>query len=286
MPLKRSFYEVVTEHYLADIFKLTTVEAINSWVNEKTMGKIPTILQSVPGSTALVLVNAIYFKGIWLDEFDKSKTQNQYFISPSGQQSVPFMNIEKEYQYKKGLKYEAVRMPYRDTTTALYVFLPDTSSSLSEFYAKTLSDSSDGGYYSFDYNLYDWKWQDDPNEELFSQFSNAEVTLSLPAYTFEFESSLKDYLCTMGMESIFHSDRSDFSNFAIGKDPWVFDVIHKTYVEVNEEGTEAAAATAVVMIDSAAISIRVTLNINRPFFFCIRDDKTGAILFMGQVTKP
>jgi serpin B len=284
-PLKRSFYEIVRDYYDAGIFPLAGPGPINEWVTDATHDKITDIVSELPPDTAMVLVNAIYFNGTWLDPFDTDRTDTGEFHAAGGAVRADMMHTEgEEVSYKRGRDYQAVAIPYKDENTSLYVFLPDEESSLGEFYENTLAAGGSGGYHEYSWDTNDWKWVEDGEETLFSNFGGAEVVLSLPKFSFEFDKSLKDDLIALGMEEIF-SDRSDFTNFSEGKNPFVVDVIHKTFIEVNEEGTEAAAVTAVIMADTAA-AFTVSMIVDRPFFFCIRDDETGVILFMGQVTDP
>lgn len=284
-PLKRSFYEIVTDYYNASIFPLSGVDPINEWVADATHDKITEILKKLPADTVMVLVNAIYFNGTWLKPFDKEDTDRQEFHTAEGDVEVDMMhNSSKEISYKRGLDYEAVAIPYKDKKTSLYVFVPSEGSSLQEFYDQALYSRGSGGYYEHRWEEEEWQWVDDPKESVFSGFIHGTVSVSLPRFSFEFEKSLKEDLTALGMGEIF-SGQADFSNFAEGRSPYVEDVIHKTFLDVNEEGTEAAAVTAVVMTRSAA-GFYIYFKVDRPFFFCIRDDETQNILFLGQVTNP
>jgi serpin B len=285
-PLKRSFYEVVTEGYAADILPLTTVDPINEWVADATHDKIPTILDDLSGDTAMVLVNALYFNGSWLEAFDEANTTDDAFAAPGGSIDVPTMHGElEEARYKKGADYEAVALSYEDEALSLYVFLPNTESSLADFRVGPLGEGTSGGYYEIDWETSDWVWVDDVSEGLFDGFCSAEVALGLPKFKVEYERSLEPELRAVGLGEIF--DAPDFSNFSEGKDPFVAEVVQKTFIDVNEEGTEAAAATAVVMEDSATAPMPpIEMVVDRPFFFALRDDTTGALLFVGQITDP
>jgi serine protease inhibitor len=283
-PLKRSFYEVVTEHYGADIFPLTGADPINEWVADATHDKITNLLGELPAGAAMVLVNALYFNGTWLDPFDESDTAASAFQAPGGDVQADTMHITSEdIRYKRGLDYQAVAIPYRDEHTSLYVVVPNEAS-LAAFSESLLAGSS-GGYYGWSWETNDFEWIEDASETLFSGFLGGEVTLALPRFSFEFERILVEDLQALGMGVIFDSSAADFTNFAEDKAPWVDTVVQKTFIDVNEEGTEAAAATAVVMRDSAA-GASYELDVDRPFVFFVRDDETGTILFAGQVSDP
>lgn len=288
-PLKRSFYEIVTDYYLADIFPLTGIDPVNQWISDKTNGKIPKMLNELPTDVAMLLVNAVYFKGNWETKFDTASTYEQEFTTASaGKVTVDMMHMDSSLSFKKGKDYKAVSLPYKDENTSLYVFLPDAGVSLDEFIAGTFMTGSNGGYglptTNYDTWEIDWDWQEDNSETLFSHFNSKQVYLSLPKFKFEFGASLVEPLKALGMETIF-TTASDFTNFADERDPFVGDVLHKSFIEVNETGTEAAAATVVVMTDEAMELVTI-MAVDHPFLFCVRNNETGTILFMGQVTDP
>ncbi|MBN1611179.1 MAG: serpin family protein [Polyangiaceae bacterium] len=283
-PLKRSFYEVVTEYYGADIFPLAGVDPINEWVADATHDKITNLLQDLPSDAAMVLVNALYFNGKWLDAFDKSGTDSSAFRAPGGNVQADTMHITSEdIRYKRGLDYQAVAIPYQDKRTSLYVVVPNDESL--DAFSESLLAGSSGGYYDWSWETDDFEWVEDQSETLFSGFLSGEVRLDLPKFSFDFERNLEEDLKALGMDVIFDPNAADFTNFAENKAPWVDKVVQKTFIDVNEEGTEAAAATAVVMLDSA-VGTRYELNVDRPFLFFVRDDRTGVLLFAGQVNDP
>lgn len=285
-PLKRSFYEMVTEYYDAEIFPLAGVDTINEWVAESTHNKIQSILDQLEDNTALVLVNAIYFNGEWQEAFEKDDTNRQDFQTEQGTIQVDMMHKSSdEFSYKRGLGYEAITLPYKDDRTSLIVFIPSSDSSLQEFYDNVLYKGTSNGQYQYSWQDDDWQWIEDPNETVFSGFAGGKITLSLPRFSFEYGKSLKDDLEALGMDEIFGLS-ADFSNFANNRSPYISEVKHKTFIDVNEKGTEAAAVTAVVATDSADGGPYINLEVNRPFFFCIKDNQTKAILFTGQVTDP
>ena len=236
-------------------------ETINGWVETNTNGKIKDIVQRIDPRTLIMLINAIYFKGSWQEEFDKSKTRDGIFrLSDGSEKQVPMMFREGAYTYYRGEKFEAASLPYGDGTVSMYIFLPDHDSNLDEFL---------GGL-----NAENWaKWQ--------SQFHEVRDNsmMILPRFKLEYEVKLNDTLKALGMDIAFGGG-ADFTG--MGPSLFISEVRHKTFVEVNEEGTEAAAVTVVVGVESAPPSFIV----DRPFFFAIHDEKTKTILFMGIVVEP
>ena len=232
---------------------------INEWVNTNTNGKIEKIVERIDPLTMLFLINAIYFKGNWQDEFDKAMTRpGTFHLTNGSQKQVQMMRREGVYPYFRGERFEATSLPYGDGRLGMYIFLPNPDSNLNEFLG--------------DLNAENW-------EGWISQFGNRRHDMMLPRFKLKYEVSLNDTLKALGMEIAFGGS-ADFSG--IGPSLFISDVRHKTFAEVNEEGTEAAAVTGVTMLESVPPAFRV----DRPFFFAIYDAETQTILFMGTVTEP
>ncbi len=236
------------------------IKIINGWVNTNTNGKIEEIVSEIGPGTVLFLINAIYFKGSWQDEFDTSQTRPGIFqLSDGSEKQVEMMSRTGQYPYFRGEHFEAAGLPYGDGRLSMYIFLPNLDSNLNEFLEGLNAES--------------WKhW--------LSQFHKETLYMMLPRFKLEYEVTLNDTLRALGMGIAF----SGGANFSGMGPPGLFisEVRHKTFVEVNEEGTEAAAVTAVTMVESAEPVFRV----DRPFFFTIYDTTTETILFMGTVTEP
>ena len=232
---------------------------INEWVHTNTNGKIEEIVERINPQTLLFLINAIYFKGNWQGEFDKSMTRQNTFHLPNGsEKQVQMMRREGEYPYFRGEDFEATSLPYGDGRVSMYIFLPNRDSNLNKFLGNL--------------NTENWKgW--------ISQFGNRRQTMMLPRFKLEYEVRLNDTLEALGMGIAFGGG-ADFSG--MGPSLFISEVRHKTFVEVNEEGTEAAAVTAVVGVKSLPPAFRI----DRPFFFAIYDAETDTVLFMGTVTEP
>jgi serpin B len=254
---------------LADFINQPNQEriTINNWVSDQTEDKINDLLpeDSVGPDTRMVLVNAIYFKADWLDQFDANDTYDVPFNLLDGSQvDVPMMGQGMYIPYASGDGYQAVELPYAGSTAAMNIIVPD-----------------EGRFEEIESALtYDLL------EEVFGKMNQASVMLRFPKFKFESSFALPDALKQMGMSDAFDRDKADFSGMTGGKDLFIGNVIHRAFVAVDEEGTEAAAATAVIMEATSAPMWDVTLVIDRPFIFFIRDLQSGQILFIGRVLNP
>ncbi len=278
---KPEFIQRNRDFYDAEVRDLGEgLAAINAWVNDKTEGNIPEILNS-PG-VILVLLNAIYFKGEWARKFDASQTTDGVFTLLDGSQKThPMMRQSGKYRYYRDEDVEAVALPYGVGKISMYIFLPTLPAdakpawSLSRLTQKTETKIT-LSFDAFTRNLTVEKW-----DQWMAGFHEVDGEIVLPRFKIDFGVELNDALITLGMKTAF-AGQANFANMCPGV--WIDLVVHKAFVEVNEEGTEAAAVTAVVM--RGGKPLRFQLTIDRPFFFAIRDDETGSILFMGTVTEP
>ena len=237
---------------------------INNWVGQSTHGKINQIIANINPNDVLFLINAIYFKGKWTTQFDKNQTADYPFYLAAGNRKHPMMSQKGEYRYYETEKFQAVSLPYgKDGKLSLYIFLPNQNTSLANFYK--------------DLNPENWeKWM--------KLFRDREGLIRLPRFKMEYDLTLNDTLKALGMEVAF-GDKANFSG--IDDNLLISEVKHKTFVEVNEEGTEAAAATSVAIAVTAALAQEPFLMIvDRPFFCAIRDNQTGTVLFMGSIVEP
>ena len=244
-----------------------SVDIINAWVDNKTQGKIKRLINELDPMTYLVVVNTVYFKGAWRNPFDPAATQPHDFMTPDGKITVPMMSAENDYIYQKNDDFEAVILPYAGTRMSMYVFLPSEELGLNGFIKKL--------------NAENWqKWV--------TMFRPAEGTVMLPKFKSEYDTHLRDLLVKMGLGIAFDRNQADFSQMCSER-TWLSEVIHKTFVEVNEEGTEAAAATAAVAVGSIMPPEpppTFKMVVDRPFFCVIRDNETGLLLFMGAIKNP
>jgi serpin B len=245
-------------------------KTINDWVNDNTGGKIPTIVPNGPlPGLVCALVNAVYFVGRWTDVFDKANTKPHPFNFLDGNKNdLPMMTQSGRYEYLKQPGFEVIRLPYGRKRVGMYIVLPAKSSNIGAF-GKALSDGA-------------WKNWTEGMEETPGK-------ITLPKFRAQYGATLNDALKAMGMSVAFDPKKADFSNMC-GKpgDAWIGQVLHKTFVEVDEEGTKAAAATEVGMVGMAAPRPVTPFNmvVDRPFFCAIVDSYTGTILFMGAIVSP
>ena len=261
----QTIYEATTK--TLDLSNPSSASAINDWVSEKTRGKISNIV--TPGNIAdaiAVLTNAVYFKGKFCIPFEKEETQPRPFYLADGREKmVPMMrNYGLSDSYRSGKRFEAAVLRYKDSGIALYMLLPAKGTSPDQILTE------------------------DSVQELLAAKGSIALHLSMPRFNIDFSSRLRESLTRLGMGIAFQYPGADFS--ALGSPLfYLSEVIHKTRLEVDEEGTVAAAATAVMMTLSALIPQRVetkTLVFDRPFAVLLRDTITGAIVFVGVVYEP
>jgi serpin B len=248
-----------------------SVDIINAWANEKTHGKISRIADGMidPIYTRLFLANAVYFKGKWADPFDASDTKDRLFHLRSGnQKKIPMMTQTKTFTYRRGTGYQAVRLPYQDECLAMYIFLPDTNSSPEKLLGIMNGDI--------------WQRVTKPG------FSEKEGTVVLPKFKLEYSVELEQPLQALGMKKAFDMKKADFSGIATNL--YISAARQKTFIEVKEEGTEAAAVTGIGVPEAGGIEMPppnpFQMIVDRPFLFLIEDKQTGTILFMGVMFDP
>jgi serpin B len=252
-----------------DFAKPESAQTINDWADTSTHGKIKQVVQwPFPPLTRVILANAIYFKGKWDRPFDKQSTKDHAFdVLPGGtSKQVPTMWQHGHFNYQQGDGFQAVRLPYAGKRLQMYLFLPDTNSSPTKLLADLNADT----------------WRD----KILPKFQDKEGTLALPRFKLDYDVRLNDPLKALGMRQAFAVD-ADFS--AMAEEPlFVSEVKQKSFVEVNEEGTEAAAVTTVTMHAQAVFRPEKPFEmiVDRPFLFVIGDDQTRSILFLGVVHDP
>lgn len=242
-------------------------KTINAWVEKQTKDKIKELIKKgiLGRDTVLVLTNAIYFKGDWAIQFDREKTKDAPFmISADKKVNVPMMYLKENFKYWADKDLQVIELPYKGEHLSMIVLLPREVDSLSELEKKLTLE-----------NLNSW----------LQKLRKQEVMVYLPRFkmtwgVFELNGILKD----MGMKDAF-SGKADFSAMTGRRDLFISNVLHKAFVEVNEEGTEAVAATAVIM-ERIAMSIEPVFRADHPFVFIIKDNRSGSILFMGRVSNP
>jgi len=235
---------------------------INGWVKEKTNGKITRIVDKISPFTTLYVINSLYFKGEWRAKFDKKHTHSRDFTLLDGsKRKVPMMFRTGDYMHYRNNAFQAISIPYGNKRFSMYVFLPDRNSSLEEFHRSL--------------NAKNWEYW-------LSKFHEIEVELGLPRFKLEYEVKLNDALKAIGMEVAFDPGAANFEGITSRRPFFIDEVKHKTFVEVNEEGTKASAITMMSFAESGPEEFIV----DRPFFCAIRDNGTGTVLFMGSIVEP
>ena len=272
-PLKPEFMQKIHKFYGAEAKNInfgdpTVVSIINDWVKQSTNGKIDKIIDRVEPDSVFVLLNAIHFLGTWTYPFPKHATQERPFTLLNGTQKLQPLMLRQIYgaKYYENDMFQAISLPYGEKRLSMYIFLPNKGVSLTKFYENM--------------NAENWeKWMSEFNAKKQNYDEPQIVYIGLPRFKLEYEIDLENPLKALGMEVAF-SKGADFS--AMTPLPlWISLIKHKTFVEVNEEGTEAAAVTA-----GGGTRGGVAMIVDRPFFCAIRDDLTGAILFMGSIVEP
>ena len=242
------------------------VDIINGWIEDKTNDKIRDMLDYIPSNAVMYLINAIYFNATWKYEFDKSQTaEGSFYLDGGGSHPADFMKVKGLFNYTVTEDFSAVEMPYGDSTFSMVVMLPSGESTTDD-----LISQMDLSYWN--------TWYENATVR--------NVQIELPKFKYGFKSLLNDPLIDLGLEIAF-SDGADFSRITSGADLYISRVIHQTFIDVQEEGTEAAAATIVEIRETSAGGDSTPIfRADKPFLYIIKENSTGAILFMGKVGKP
>jgi leukocyte elastase inhibitor len=269
-PISDSYVALLQDKYAAEVFRGASLATVNGWVRDKTNGKIESILDRLDSQTALILLDAIYFKAQWLMVFNAVATHDAMFHLLAGQATVPTMHMRASFPLAERPGYRAIRMPYQSARMGMVVVLPDD-------------------------NLADVTQRLDDAEMrsllMALRQSSRLVDLSLPRFHASFEANLVDPFTAMGMKSPFSTQTADFSSMT-GRPPSevplaIDQIMHRAVIDVAEQGTEAAAATAVTAVGSAiGPQSPETFTVDRPFLFAIVDEESGAILFEGRIVDP
>ena len=241
---------------------------INNWVADQTQQKIKDLIPAggVSPMTRVVLTNAIWFKSDWAQPFTKEATKNQDFTDRKGSvKNLPFMNLTSNFPYVQGKGYQAVELPYIDNKLAMLVIVPDAGkfdSFIQGLSSTTISDITTG-------------------------LKDNYIALSMPKFNFSASPAMNASLSTLGMGAAFDASKADFSGISGNRELSISGVVHKAFINVDEKGTEAAAATGVLIgVTSINVTQPLKLTLDRPFLFMIRDRQTGLIIFMGKLMNP
>ena len=271
MALQQAYLDALASRWgaglrLVDYINATEAarKAINGWVSDQTEQRIPELLQ--PGvldtMSRLTLVNAIYLKAAWQDPFEASATANGAFTTAAGTSvTVPLMHATTGLRYAKGAGWQAVEIPYIGGSLAMTVILPDDLAAFERAFDSATLGAITGG------------------------LADTQVTLTLPKFSIETKAELGRLLEVLGMPTAF-SGSADFSGITTAEQLAISAVIHQANIDVDEKGTTAAAATAVVLRATGMPAQPVTLSVDHPFLFALRDVPTGTVLFLGRVSDP
>lgn len=271
--VKQNFMDINQNVYDAEVQDIdfgspSAVPTINNWVADKTHDKIKTIIDRLSPLDRMVLLNAVYFNGIWTKQFDEKGTHMLDFYKTDGTtMEVAMMTKEEKLDYTSNSLFDAVKMPYGNGQYNMVLFLPSEGKN-SQNIIDNLSASN-------------WKkWMESFSTEDY-------VIITMPRFKFAFEMPLENILKEMGMLKAFDSQAADFSNIT-DEDLFISRVLHKSFIDLNETGTEAAAVTAIIFRTTSTGNEppKKYFNVNKPFVFAITEKDTGAILFMGEVNHP
>ncbi len=270
--VEEDFLNINKTYYDAEVAKLNfsdpaSVDIINRWVSDKTHDKIDKIIEQIDPLDVMFLINAMYFKGTWKYEFDENDTHEAPFYNEHGNflGDVEMMMIEGDFNYYSNDLFHAVELPYGQGNYSMIVMLPQSGVSIDSLVSNMNNDK--------------WKtWME-------GFYERPDFDVYLPKFKFEFEKELKEILSQLGMEIAFDPNGSaDFSKINPDVYLYISSVKHKTFIEVNEEGTEAAAVTSVSVTTSIGPSNE--FKADHPFVFVIKEKFTRAIMFMGKVAEP
>ncbi|WKZ31379.1 MAG: serpin family protein [Candidatus Dojkabacteria bacterium] len=268
-PIKQSYLDQLTDNYGALVSSLpfsqaSTLDEINGWASEKTKGKITKVVDELSGDTYLILMNAIYTKADWKYQFDPELTEEKDFTKANGGKvRVPMMSSgELDLNYFDGDEWSAVELPYADESLSSWLFMP----------------KGDGSVADFNYELF---------ESVLAGSVKGEASVELPKFTIRGDLILNDYLNLMGMEDAFGEGVADLSGIS-DAELYVSKVQHISYLQVDEEGSEAAAVTSVV-VDVTSVGLDdepFAFIADQPFVYTIYDKNNGVLLFVGLINDP
>lgn len=269
-----TFAQNMKKYYKAEIEKINimsqeTFKSINDWIKEKTNGKIEKIVERPLDDKEIVsiLINAIYFKGQWLKEFDANLTENRtFYLNNQSIKEIPYMQQQNKWLYFENELFQAVSLPYKDGNLSMKVIMPKEQTKLEDVMNNMTNENWE-------------KWS--------KEFSVKEGTVLIPKFQMKYEVDLNEVLKQLGMKSAFEKG-ANFNKLIKEKDSlWIDQIKQVSFIDVNEEGTEAAAATSVMVITETSIENEpFYMEVNRPFFLAVVDEKIDIILFLGLIQNP
>jgi serine protease inhibitor len=268
--VKNDFLNLNRDYFNADVTELDfsdlkARDIINAWVADATRNRIEEIVDEIAPDHVMFLINAIYFKGIWQMEFDiKASAKRPFTLHDGSQKDVMTMEMTADFAYTERAGYRVIELPYGRGNFSMIVFLPDPDLNVNELIE----------------NLDPEQWNSLAAELSFKR----EISLRLPRFGFSYEAELKQPMMNLGIEEAFIPYQADFSGIT-DEEIYISRVRHKSFVEVNEEGTEAAAVTSIEFRETS-ISEPFTFYVNRPFVFALKEKYTNSMLFIGRVMNP
>mgnify|MGYP006276768593 FL=1 len=268
-PVEDEFIQVNQDYYDAEVSAIdfsnteAAKETMNNWVADKTHDKIDKIVEYIDPLDVMFLMNAVYFKGQWKHTFNKDKTTQRSFYPRDGEMiQVPTMNIEKDFPFLENDFCTGVELPYGRGNFSMVLLLPDEGQQPEDIINNLSSDSWDN---------------------LLNTADTTEILVSLPKFKFSYNKMLNQTLKNLGVEKAFDENEANFEKINRNGDLYISRVNHKSFIDVNEEGTEAAAVTSVGVTTT---SMPPNISFNRPFMFAIREQSTNTVLFSGIVERP
>ncbi|MDH7603767.1 MAG: serpin family protein [Melioribacter sp.] len=266
--VEQNFIEINKKYFNAEVNKIdfsnpVAKDIINNWVKEATNSKIPQIIDKINPEIVMFLINTIYFKGNWQYRFDKNSTREDiFYIDENNTVTCQMMSQKNQFNFYHDENIEAVELPYGNSSFNMMIILPSLNKKVDDVISMMNTDN-------FDF--------------IKNKFVKKEITIMLPKFKLEYTKTLNDALMNLGMKDAFMPERANFSKISRLKNLFISEVIHKTFIEVNEEGTEAAAVTS---IGVGVTSIGNYFKVDRPFLFLIYEKNTNTILFIGKVINP
>ena len=264
-------FNVIADKYLATSEPLVSVEQVNNWCSNKTHGKIEKILNYLNPQTIMILINAVYFKGEWLFQFETEMTRNLSFFNKGSEEvKVETMTQFENFRYYEDKKVQAIELKFKEDYMSAIIILPAEGTDINK-YINTLSNSNE------DYS------------KIINGLDYAKVHLQLPKFELTFSEELNQILIDLGMYNAFSSKDADFSGLKEEGGLYISQVIHKTYLKVNEAGTEAAAVTIISMDGALPVEEKIyDMKVNRPFLFLLKNSKLPSgydLVFMSKIEK-
>jgi len=266
-----TFKNVNKNYYYADVNELNfnnpnAVKTINDWIALKTHNKIKNVLSSIPADVMMYLINALYFNGMWSQEFNKDMSFTDDFYGKNGVVQVKYMKNKSSYRYFNNDLLNAIELPYGNGNFVMHIFVNKPGKSLEDI-IQALTPAN-------------WKtWMG-------SFSSKTQVTVQIPKFKYDYRTSLNNPLTNMGLGNAFNPFSADFTGISQDDNLFISDVIHQTFIDVNEKGTEAAAVTVIEVSLTSLQPQETFFTADRPFIYSISEKNTGALLFMGKTGIP